>query len=157
MPNQAAILTVGEKYVSGQAKDESGDLLAGILNKLGWEIAQRAMVGDDDAQISGQIIQWVDTGTIDAVFTLDGVGIQPKDRASEALYQVCEKWIPGIPEYVRAKLSEKTPGVILYRGLCGVRGKTLILNLPGTPIALKDTMDVLKTTIRLTVEQLKGV
>jgi molybdenum cofactor synthesis domain-containing protein len=155
MANQAAILTVGDKYVSGQVKDESGDALAGILNKLGWNLVGRSVVGDDEEQVAIQMAQLADSGQVDVVFTIDAVGILPTDRCAEAMYRVCEKWVTGLSEMVRFKLFDKTPAMALYRGLAGIRGKTLIVNLPGTPIAVRDTMDVLKVPIRLIIEQMK--
>jgi len=155
MANQAAILTVGDKYVSGQVKDESGDALAGILNKLGWNLVGRAVVGDDEEQVAIQMAQLADSGQVDVVFTIDAVGILPTDRCAAAMFRVCEKWVTGLSEMVRFKLFDKTPAMALYRGLAGIRGKTLIVNLPGTPIAVRDTMDVLKVPIRLIIEQMK--
>jgi molybdopterin adenylyltransferase len=155
MPIQAAIITVGDKYVSNQAKDESGDALAGILSKSGWTLVSRGVVGDDEEQVAIQVAQVADSGQVDVVFTIDGVGIQPTDRTPEAMYRVCEKWITGMPELVRAKLFDKTPAIALYRGLAGIRGKTLIINLPGTPIGVRDTMDVLRSPVRLVLEQMK--
>jgi molybdenum cofactor synthesis domain-containing protein len=155
MTIQAAIVTIGDKYVSGQAKDEPGDALAGILNKSGWDLAGRVVVGDDEEQLAIHLAQLADSGKLDVVFTIDGVGIQPSERTPEAMYRVCEKWITGMPELVRFKLFDKNPSIALYRGLAGVRGKTLIVNLPGTPIGVRDTMEVLRGSIRLVIEQLK--
>lgn len=156
MANQAAIVTVGNKYASNQSKDESGDALGGILNKMGWVLASRVVVGDDEEQVAAQVAQLADSGQVDVVFTIDGVGIMPHERVPEAMYRVCEKWITGLPEIARARLFDKSPSIALYRGLAGTRGKTLIVNMPGTPVAVRDTMDVLKVPIRLIVEQLKA-
>jgi len=155
MPFQAAIVTVGDKYVSNLVKDEPGDALGGILNKSGWEIAMRGMVGDDEEQMAVQVAQLADSGKLDVIFTIDGVGIQPTDRTPEAMYRICEKYITGLPELVRFKLFDKSPSMALYRGLVGIRGRTLIVNLPGTSVAVRDTMDVLKAPIRMVVDQLK--
>lgn len=155
MPIQAAILTVGDKYVSNQVKDEPGDALAGILNKLGWVLTTRSAVGDDEEKLAIHMAQMADSGQLDVLLTIDGVGILPTDRVPEAMYRVCEKWITGMPEIVRFKLFDKSPSMVLYRGLAGVRGKTLIVNLPGTSVAVRDTMDVLKAPIRMMVDQLK--
>jgi len=157
MPNQAAIFTIGDEYAAGSARDEAGDALIGILTKMGWIITIRAALPDDEEQIASHIIQTVDAGNVDVVFTLDGVGLDPKDRAAEALYKVCERWLTGLPEIIRFKLYEKIPAIALYRGLAGIRGKTLMVNLPGTPVSVREAMDVLKPILRSTVEQLKGV
>jgi molybdopterin adenylyltransferase len=155
MPNQAAILTVGDAYASGEARDEAGDTLTGILTKMGWTIAVRAVVGDDEDQIVAQVIHNIDAG-VEVVFTVGGVGLDPRERAAEALYKVCERWVTGLPELIRFKLYDKNPAIALYRGLAGIRGKSLVVNLPATPGAVRDAMDVLKPVLRPLVEQLKG-
>jgi molybdenum cofactor synthesis domain-containing protein len=154
---QIAIFAIGDRYHSGQANAEGADVLEAICRKMGWEITHRQPLTDNDEQISSQLIQTADEGKADIIFTVDGVGVLPKDRAAEALYGVCEKWIPGLPELIRLKSYEKNPLISLYRGLAGVRGKTIIVNLPGTPVGVKDSMDALKTVLRQTVEQIKGV
>jgi molybdopterin adenylyltransferase len=87
---------------------------------------------------------------------VDGIGLQAKDRVPEAMYQVCEKWIPGLSELIRNKAYEKTPLVALTRGVAGIRGKTIVINMPGSPTAIKDSMDVLRSIFRLAVDQVKG-
>ncbi|HEY5038850.1 MAG TPA: molybdopterin-binding protein, partial [bacterium] len=109
-----------------------------------------------EQDLSQHLIQTVDSGTVDVIFTVDGIGIQSKDRVPEAMYHVCEKWIPGFPELIRARAFERTPGIGLTRGVAGIRVKTLIVNLPGSPTAIKDSMDVLKPVLRLAIDQIKG-
>lgn len=157
MPIQVAIFTVGERYSSGTAKDEGGDNLNASCLKMGWEIVARQTLADDEQALASHLIQTADSGTVDIIFTVDGIGIQPKDRVPEAMYQVCEKWVPGLSELIRNKAYEKTPLVALTRGVAGVRGKTLVINMPGSPTAVKDSMDVLRPILRLAVEQVKGI
>jgi len=156
MPNQAAIFTIGDEYASNASRDETGDALIGILTKMDWTISLRAALPDDEDQIAHTLVQTVDAGGVDAVFTIDGVGLDLKDRGAEALYKVCERWVTGLPEIIRIKLYEKNPAIALYRGLAGIRGKTLVINLPATPGSVRDAMDVLKPILRSTVEVLKG-
>jgi molybdopterin adenylyltransferase len=156
MPIQAAIFAVGDRYSSGGAKDEGGDILNASCLKMGWEVVLRQTLPDDEAGVTHQLTTTADSGTIDVIFTVDGIGILPKDRVPEAMYQVCEKWIPGIPELIRNKAFEKSPLVGLTRGVAGMRGKTIILNLPGSPTAIKDCMEVLRHVLRQAVEQVKG-
>src|SRR5579885_951098 len=129
MPIQVALLTVGDRFVSGGAKDEAGDNLNASCLKMGWEVASRQVMGDDEQSIVNHLVQMADGGTIDIIFTVDGIGIQAKDRVPEAMYQVCEKWIPGFSELIRNKAYEKTPLVALTRGVAGIRGKTLIIKI----------------------------
>ncbi|HUO58027.1 MAG TPA: molybdenum cofactor synthesis domain-containing protein [bacterium] len=156
MPIQVALFTIGEKYVSGGAKDEAGDNLNASCLKMGWEVVARQALGDDEQALASHLIQTADSGTVDIIFTVDGIGISPKDRVPEAMYQVCEKWIPGLPELIRNRAYEKTPLVALTRGVAGIRGKTLLLNMPGSPTAVKDAMEVLRPVLRLAVDQVKG-
>jgi molybdopterin adenylyltransferase len=153
---QAALFTIGNRYSSEGIKDEGGDVLEAICRKMGWDLVARQVLGDSEQDLSQHLIQTADSGTVDVIFTVDGIGIQSKDQVPEAMYHVCEKWIPGFPELIRARAFEKTPGIALTRGVAGIRGKTLIVNLPGTPTAIKDSMDVLKPVLRLVVEQIKG-
>ncbi len=156
MPIQVALFTVGEKYITGGAKDEAGDNLNASSLKMGWEVVIRQALGDNEQDLAAHLIQTADSGTIDIIFTVDGIGVQAKDRVPEAMYQVCEKWIPGLPELIRNKAYEKTPVVALTRGVAGVRGRTLIINMPGSPTAIKDSMEVLRPVLRLAVDQIKG-
>lgn len=156
MPIQAAIFTVGDRYSSGQSKDEAGDNLNASCLKMGWEIVARQAMGDSETDLAQALVATADSGTVDVIFTVDGIGVLPKDRVPEAMYQVCEKWVPGLSELIRSKAYEKTPLVALTRGVAGVRGKTLIINMPGSPTAVKDSMDVLRPVLRQAVEQIKG-
>jgi molybdopterin adenylyltransferase len=156
MPIQVALLTIGEKYLAAGAKDEAGDILNASCLKMGWEVVLRKALTDEEQALAALLAQTADGGSVDILFTVDGIGSQPKDRVPEAMYQVCEKWIPGLPELIRSKAHEKTPAVALTRGVAGIRGKTLIVNLPGSPTAVKDAMEVLRPVLRLAVDQVKG-
>jgi molybdopterin adenylyltransferase len=156
MPVQTAIFTIGDRYVSGGAKDEAGEILNASCLKMGWEVVTRQALGEEEQALIGQLQQTADSGTVDIIFTVDGIGAKPTDRVPEAMYQVCEKWLPGLPELIRNKAYEKSPLVGLTRGAAGVRGKTIILNMPGSPTAVKDSMDILRPVLRLAVEHVKG-
>ena len=105
----------------------------------------------------GILLQLADSEKVDVIFTVDGIGLQATDRVPEAMHHVCEKWIPGPggndPQMV---LSEKSPGVAVTNGMSGLRGKTLIINLPGTPAAVKDAFDILRPVLRHAVDQIKA-
>ncbi len=156
MPIQAAIFTVGDRYTVGQSKDEAGDILNASCLKMGWEIVVRQAMGDAEPDLVQTLVTTADSGTVDVIFTVDGIGVQTKDRVPEAMYQVCEKWVPGLSELIRNKAYEKTPLVALTRGVAGVRGKSLIINMPGSPTAVKDSMDVLRPVLRQAVDMVKG-
>ncbi|HVZ81721.1 MAG TPA: molybdopterin-binding protein [bacterium] len=156
MPIQVALFSIGEKYTAPGAKDEAGDILNASCLKMGWEVVARMPLSGEEQELAGQLVQTADSGTVDILFTIDGIGCGAQDRVPEAMYQVCEKWIPGLPELIRNKAYEKTPLVALTRGVAGIRGKTLVLNLPGSPTAVKDSMDILRPVLRLAVDHIKG-
>src|SRR5262245_3643380 len=113
MSIQVAIFTIGERYTVPGAKDEAGDILNASCLKMGWEVVVRQPFHGDDQAIASHLVQTADSGTVDIIFTVDGIGCLPQDRVPEAMYQVCEKWIPGLPELIRNKAYEKTPLVAL--------------------------------------------
>jgi molybdenum cofactor synthesis domain-containing protein len=155
MAIQVTILTIGDKYVKGSVNDEAADILESTCRKMGWELVHRQVLGDDPEALAGYLLQLADSGKVDVIFTIDGIGLLPADRVPEAMHPVCEKWIPGLAEIMRHKAFEKSPAVALTNGLAGLRGKTLIINLPGTPTAVKDALDILKPVIRFAVDQFK--
>ena len=157
MAIQAAIFTIGDRYAAEGNRDESGDILNSTCMKMGWEIVERRVLGDAEQDIINHLVEVSDSGKVDMILTIDGIGVMAKDRVPEAMYQVCEKWVPGLAELIRIKCYENTPAVAVTRGLAGVRGKTLIVNLPKNPTAVKDAMDALKPALRQNiVDQLKG-
>jgi molybdenum cofactor synthesis domain-containing protein len=151
-----ALFTVGDRFDQEGAKDEAGNVLQASCMKMGWEIIVRQALGDNEAALAEHLIQTADSGTVDVVFTVDGIGVQPKDRVPEAMYHVCERWMPGLSELIRIKTCEKTPLVVITRGVVGIRGKTILINLPGSPTTIKDAIEALRPVLRLAVEQLKG-
>lgn len=156
MPIQVALFTVGDRYLPVDAKDDAGENLNAVCQKMGWEVVSRKALGDDEQALAGHLIEAADSGTVDIIFTVDGIGVQPKDRVPEAMYQVCEKWIPGLSELIRTKAYEKVPLAVLTRGAAGIRGKTILINLPGSPTAVKEALEVLRPLMRQAVEQVKG-
>jgi molybdenum cofactor synthesis domain-containing protein len=156
MPIQVALFSIGEKFMVQGAKDEAGDILAASCLKMGWEVVARMPLSGEEQELASHLVQTADSGTVDIIFTMDGIGCGPKDKVPEAMYQVCEKWVPGLPELIRNKAYEKTPMVGMTRGVAGIRGKTLVLNLPGSPTAVKDSMDILRPVLRLAVDNIKG-
>ena len=157
MPFTATIVTVGDRYVSGEVKDEAGDILAATLARLGWSVSKREKMPDDEEQLVVWLANEADTGSVDVILTVDGIGVKAQERVPEAMYRVCEKWLPGVAEIIRTKTYEKTPYVIMTRGVAGMRGNTILLNLPGgSPTTIKDALEVLKPVLRQAIESIKG-
>jgi molybdenum cofactor synthesis domain-containing protein len=130
---KAAILTVSDKGHRGERIDESGPALAAWLGERDFRIIWTRILPDSAPDISAQLIEWADSGVIDLIVTTGGTGVSPRDVTPEATRRVLEREIPGIAEVMRASSLAKTPYALLSRAVAGVRGKTLIVNLPGSP------------------------
>ncbi len=157
MPISASIVTVGDPYVAGTAKDEAGDVLAATCSKLGWNIVKKEVLGDDEEQLVLWLAGEADSGAVDVVLTVDGIGVAARERVPEAMYRVCEKWLPGVAELIRARGFEKSPFLAMTRGAAGIRGKTILINMPGgSPTAIKDALEIIKPILRQAVETAKA-
>ena len=130
---KAAILTVSDKGHRGERIDESGPALAAWLGERDFKIIWTRILPDSAPDISAQLIEWADSGVIDLILTTGGTGVSPRDVTPEATRRVLERDIPGIAEAMRASSLAKTPYALLSRAVAGIRGKTLIVNLPGSP------------------------
>ncbi len=138
----AAVLTVSDSAARGEREDLSGTATAELLRKQGFEVREVCVVADEQPAIEAALAELA--GLAQLVVTTGGTGIAERDVTPEATRAVCSRLIEGIPEKIRAAGLEKTRYAVLSRGLCGVRGKTLILNLPGSP---KGAVDSLKSVI----------
>src|SRR5271166_3761487 len=127
----AAILTVSDSSSRGERADISGPATADLLRQHGFEVVLQEIVPDDQASIESALVRLSEEAQL--IVTTGGTGIAPRDVTPEATRAVCSKLIVGIPERMRAVGSAQTPFAILSRGVCGVRGRSLILNLPGSP------------------------
>ena len=129
---RVAIVTVSTSRAAGEANDESGPLLAKAVEKMAGTVVARELVTDDESRIRVQLISLADSGACDLILTTGGTGLAPSDRTPEATRAVLDREAPGIAEALRAASLEQTPHGMLSRGVAGVRGTTLIVNLPGS-------------------------
>ncbi len=127
----AAVLTISDSSARGERADVSGPATAELLRQNGFEVSHQEIVPDDQAAIESALVRA--TGQVLLVITTGGTGIAARDVTPEATRAVCSKLIDGIPERMRAEGLTQTPLAALSRGVCGVRGRSLILNLPGSP------------------------
>ena len=155
-PIRAAILTVSDKGSRGQRTDESGPALARWLGERGVEVAASALVADEQALIARALEQWCDAGEADLVLTTGGTGVSPRDVTPEATMQVVERVIPGFSEAMRAASLAKTPFAMIARGICGVRRRTLILNLPGSPKAAVENLEAVWAAVPHAIRKIQG-
>ena len=141
---KAAVLTVSDGVVAGTREDTSGDLLAVLLASDGYEV-ERKVVPDEAGEIAEAIVELA--GAVSLVLTTGGTGMAPRDVTPEATRSVIDREAPGIAEGIRADSLTKTPHALLSRGVAGVHGRTLVVNLPGSPGGCRDGFAVLRPAL----------
>ena len=140
---QVAILTISDRGARGEYEDRSGPILAEIVqSKTPWQVSHRAVVPDEKTEIANTLIQWCSAG-VNLILTSGGTGFSPRDVTPEATKSVIEREAPGIAEALRAESLKITRHAMLSRAVAGIRGRTLIINMPGNPKAVRENMDVL--------------
>ncbi len=140
-PYRVAILTASDKGAAGQRQDESGPLLARRMEAQGCLLAATALLPDDQATLSAQMRRWCDENTADLILTTGGTGFSPRDCMPEATLAVVQRLAPGLSEAMRAHSLSITPRAMLSRGMAGICGQSLIINLPGSPKAAAESLD----------------
>ena len=150
------ILTISDKGWRGQREDKSGKVIRDSLSLLDSRVIKYEIVPDEVEIISNKLTQWADEGEVDIILTTGGTGLGPRDVTPEATLSVVDKVVPGFAEVMRAETFQKTPFAILSRAVAGVRGKCLIINLPGSPKAVRECLEIVLPVIPHAVEILKG-
>ena len=152
------LLTVSDRCSRGEEQDRSGPLIAEWVREH-WdaEVAQQAIVPDEQPQIRDKLLAWSDQERLDLVLTTGGTGFAPRDVTPEATQAVIERAAPGLAEAMRSTGLAKTPHAMLSRAIAGIRGRTLIVNLPGSPKGVRDGLDTLEKALPHGIEILKGI
>mgnify|MGYP000667955023 CR=1 FL=1 len=153
---KAAVLTVSDRSFRGERPDAGGPLVVEILKNAGYAVTETAIVPDEKGRIEAALRQWCDREPVDLIVTTGGTGFAPRDVTPEATLAVCDRLTPGIPEAMRYASMQVTNRAMLSRAVSVIRKKTLIINLPGSPKACQECMDVFLDTIPHGLDLLRG-
>ena len=150
------ILTISDKGSRGERQDKSGEAIREILSSIDARIVNYDIVPDEKELIAQELISWADENNLDVILTTGGTGLTPRDVTPEATLAVVDRIVPGFTEAMRAESLKKTPMAMLSRAVVGARGKCLIINLPGSPKAVRECLEVVLPALPHAVETLKG-
>jgi len=140
---RVGILTVSDRSSRGERADQSGPLLRQTVEQRGWSVEREGIVPDELIAIRATLANWADVAHLDLVLTTGGTGFAPRDVTPEATRAVIEREAPGLAEAMRAAGLRVTPHAMLSRAVCGIRGRTLIVNLPGSPRAARENLETI--------------
>jgi molybdenum cofactor synthesis domain-containing protein len=150
------ILTISDKGSRGERQDKSGEAIREIISSMDVRIVNYDIIPDEKELIIEKLVKWVDEDDLDVLITTGGTGLTPRDVTPEATLAVVDRVVPGFAEAMRAESLKKTPMAMLSRAVAGTRGKCLIINLPGSPRAVRECLEVILPALPHAVETLKG-
>jgi len=149
------ILTLSDRSSRGERADSSGPALARLVQAEGWSVTKQAILPDDESAIRATLIEWVDSREMDVILTTGGTGFAPRDVTPEATRAVIERESPGLAEAMRAVSLKITPHAMLSRIVTGIRKKTLIINLPGSPKGAVENLQVVLPVLEHAIKLLQ--
>ncbi len=153
---KTAILTISDTCSQGNREDVSGQTIAEMLTEDKFEICEKKIIPDDLQVIADELRRFSDEVGVDVVLTTGGTGLGPRDVTPEATASACQRMAPGFGEIMRAEGLKKTPNAVLSRGTAGVCNKTLIINLPGSPKGVKESLEIILDLLPHAVEMMHG-
>lgn len=149
------ILTLSDRSSRGERPDSSGPALAALIEAEGWSVVKQSILPDEESAIRGLLVEWSDGGEVDVILTTGGTGFAPRDVTPEATRAVIERDAPGLAEAMRAASLKITPHAMLSRIVAGIRGRVLIVNLPGSPRGAVENLQVILPVIPHAVQLLR--
>ena len=152
----AAWITLSDKGAAGEREDKSGPLIGEMLAEAGYNVVEGLLIPDEPEMLKRQLIRLADQRQVNVIFTTGGTGFSLRDRTPEATIEVCDRMTPGIAEAVRAYSMTKTPTAMLSRAAAGMRNRTLIINLPGSPKAVRECLEFLMHPLEHGIEIMLG-
>ena len=153
---RAVVLTVSDACSRGERKDESGEALVQLLAEIGAEIVATAIVPDDRDPLAETLRGFADRADVNLIITTGGTGFAPRDNTPEATLSILERQAPGLSEAMRLETLKSTPMAMISRGVCGIRSAALIVNLPGSPKAVRESFAVIQPVLKHVVSLLEG-
>lgn len=153
---RAAIITLSDKGAAGMRDDESGRVIREMMTAVNAQIVHYEILPDEKDRIAQALLTLADSGGIDLILTTGGTGVAPRDVTPEATRAVIERELPGMAEAMRAESLKKTPHAMISRALAGIRGRTLIVNLPGSPRAVRENLAAIIDALPHALEKIQG-
>ena len=152
----AVVITASDACARGEREDKSGQALVELLTELGAEIVAKDIVNDDLDPLAHKLRAYADLKQVNLIVTTGGTGLGPRDNTPEATLQVIEREAPGLAEAMRIETLKHTPMAMISRGVSGIRSRTLIINLPGSPKAVRESFVVIKPVLNHAIDLLAG-
>lgn len=153
---RAVVITASDACSVGEREDTSGETLVQLLTELGAEIVAKEIVNDDLEPLAHKLRAYADLKHVNLVVTTGGTGFGPRDNTPEATLQVIEREAPGLVEAMRMGTMKNTPMAMISRGVCGIRSRTLIINFPGSPTAVRESFEVIKPVLNHAMDLIEG-
>jgi molybdopterin adenylyltransferase len=153
---RAGVITVSDRSSEGSREDTSGPAIAAMLKALSIDVCQSLIIPDEKDRIKNAIKQFADKDKLDLIITTGGTGVSPRDVTPDATLEIIEKQIPGMAEAMRYKSMQITPYAMISRAVAGIRGQSLVVNLPGSPKGAKENLEVILPALKHTIEKIKG-